>query len=53
MNFVISENPDIICLQETKLVTVPNMIFKFFFGWKYEVGVYLRAQGTIAEIILT
>jgi exonuclease III len=52
-NFIKTENPDIIYLQQTKLRIVPDMILKQIFEIRYDKGVCLLAQGTSEGVILT
>jgi exonuclease III len=52
-NFIKSKNPDIVCLQETKLSLVPENIYRQIFGRRYDKGICLLAQGTSGGIILT
>jgi exonuclease III len=52
-NFIKTENPDIIYLQQTKLCIVPDMILKQIFKIRYDKGVCLLAQGTSGWVILT
>jgi exonuclease III len=52
-NFIKSENPDIVCLQETKLSLLPENIYRQIFSRRYDKGICLLAHGTSGGIILT
>lgn len=51
--FIKNENPEIICLQETKLSNIDNSILKEIVGPKYQDYEVIDARGTAGGVLLT